>query len=185
MAMRAHTHMTARGAFLKPALAAALALAVAGCSSGSRESLGLSAPPPDPFLTVKRAPLELPADMQALPQPRPGAPSPRDPDARALAQQALAASAPRATGPAGAAAGGAGERALVAAAAAGENDAQVRETIVAEARPAERRYGLDSFFGVEIEQDPEAAAERLDPIAESDRLRELGAPAPTPPAPTE
>lgn len=185
MAMRAHTHMTARGAFLKSALAAALAVAVAGCSTGTRESLGLSAPPPDPFLTVKRTPLELPADMQALPEPRLGAPSPRDPDARALAQQALAASAQPAGAGGAATAGGAGERALVAAAAAGEDDGQVRETIVAEARPPERRFGLDSIFGFEIEQDPQAAAERLDPVAESDRLREQGAVAPVPPTPTE
>jgi len=181
MAMRWRTRLAAGCA------AMALLGALGGCSAGSggmRDTLGLSAPPPDPFLTVARAPLELPPDMQALPTPRLGAPSPREPDAQALAQQALAGASVVAAGTsaAGASAAGtsAGEAALVSA--AGEVDGAVRETIVAEAAPPERRFGLDSLFGIPIEQDPEAAAQRLDPIVESDRLRGQGTPAPVPPA---
>lgn len=57
------------------------ALALAGCS-GVKEQVGLARKSPDEFAVVKRAPLEVPAnltaDPAALPPPQPGAPRPQE-----------------------------------------------------------------------------------------------------------
>ena len=177
------------------------ALALAACSAGSgdqgggfRQSVGLDVPPPDPFLTISRAPLQLPPDMTALPPPRPGAPSRVEPDAEAAALAALAPPPPPAAAEPAAAAPVAvasrapapraptpGETALLSAAGADRADPDVRRQIVAEAPEPERRFGLDSFLGFEIQQDPDAAPERLDPREESRRLRQGGLTTPVPP----
>lgn len=163
------------------ALAAAT---LAACSTGSRsmrEAAGLEAPPPDEFIVVARAPLEMPPDLRALPAPQPGAPSRLEPDARAQAQQALTGggrAAAASTAPT------TGETALLSAAGASAANAPIREQIVVERPAPTRRYGLDSLFGVRIVQDPAAEAERLSPQEEAERLAREGLPAPTvPPAP--
>jgi len=174
------------------------ALALAACTVGSdgqgggfRQAVGLDVPPPDPFLTVSRAPLQLPPDMTALPPPRPGAPSRVEPNAGAAALAALAPPPP--AEPAAAAsvavasrapaprAPTAGETALLSAAGADRADPDVRRRIVAETPQPERRFALDSLFGVRIQQDPDAAPQRLDPREESRRLRQEGVTAPVPP----
>lgn len=159
-----------------------LALAgVTACGSSSREAIGLRVPPPDEFLVVSRKPLTLPADMTALPTPRPGAPSRVDPDPVAEAQAALTGVAPSAVA---SAAPTAGERALLGAAGAAGADPAIRETLVAEAPVPERRFGLDSFLGFPIDQTLGAAdAERLSPTEEAERLRAQGVVAPIPPTP--
>jgi hypothetical protein len=175
---------TGRGA-PRAALAVLAFLALAGCQAGSsgggfRESLGLSAPPPDPFLTVARRPLEMPGDATALPQPRPGAPSRVEPDATAMAQAALTG---RATAAARGAAPTAGESALLSAAGADQADPAVRQQIAAEAPTTRRRFGLDSFLGRPIVQDPAAERERLQAEEEAERLRRQGLSAPVAPEP--
>lgn len=169
----------ARTGLLRAALACAIAAPLAACSSsggGLRESLGLSAPPPDPFLTVARAPLEMPPSLGELPPPQPGAPSRVEPDPTATAQAALGAGFETAapTEPTAA------ETALIAAAGATDVDPAIRETVVAEAPTPERRFGLDSLFGFKIVQDPSVEAERLDAEAEAEKLRRRGLSAPTP-----
>lgn len=165
----------------------AAALALAGCSVGSsgnsggggggfREALGLVAPPPDPFLTIARAPLEMPAD-RSLPTPQPGAPSRVEPDPGRAAQTALLG-AP-VSGPS--AAPTAGEGALLAAVGADATDPAIRDVIVAEAPAPRRRFGLDSIFGIPIVQDPDADAQRVTAEEEAARLRAMGLNAPTPP----
>lgn len=162
--------------------AAALALGLAACggSKSMRESMGIAAPPPDEFMVVSRAPLELPPDLSALPPPQPGAPSRVEPDPRAQAQTALmggevavATAAPTA-----------GESALLTAVGAGPQNAAIREQIQqdAAAAPPTRRFGLTSLFGRKIVQDPQAEAERLSPEAEAERLQREGLPAPAAPA---
>jgi hypothetical protein len=156
-------------------------LGVAGCAGSSREAIGLRVPPPDEFLVVSRKPLTLPADMTALPPPRPGAPSRVDPDPVAQAQAALTGVAPTAVA---SAAPTAGEQALLGAAGAAAPDPAIRQTLVAEAPVPERRFGLDSFLGFPIDQTMGAGdAERLSPTEEAARLREEGVVAPIPPAP--
>jgi hypothetical protein len=178
--MRHFGRVICRGAAI-----AAAALALAGCSVGSsgnsgggfRETLGLVAPPPDPFLTVARAPLQMP-QTRALPTPQPGAPSRVEPDPARAAQTALLG----APVPGPAAAPTAGEGALLAAAGADAADPSIRETIVAEAPAPQRRFGLDSIFGIPIVQDPDAEAQRVRAEEEAARLRAMGLSAPTPPA---
>jgi hypothetical protein len=70
---------------------------------------------------------------------------------------------------------------LLSAAGAGSADPQIRSTLVAEAGPGERRYGLDSFLGNPIVQDPAREATRLDSREEAERLRAQGLTTPTPP----
>lgn len=159
----------------------ALALICAACGSNEqvRESVGLIAPPPDEFLVVAREPLRMPPSLNTLPTPQPGAPSLVEPNAQRRAQQALAGqtTAPVASGgpqP------GPSERALVAS--AGSGDPAIRSTIRAEvaAEPSARRFGLDSFLGFRIVQDPDAS-EAIDAREEADRLRQQGLAVPTVP----
>lgn len=155
-------------------------LALPGCGGGDlRQSMGLVTPPPDEFLVVARRPLEMPPDLAALPPPQAGAPSRVEPNPALDAQAALGLS-PRAASEVPAAASRS-EAALLAAAGAEAADGDIRERLGAEAPAPERRFGLDTLFGIPIVQDPQAEAERLDPAAEARRLREAGLPAPLPP----
>jgi hypothetical protein len=163
-----------------------LALAMAGAACGSaenfRESIGLSVPPPDEYLVVAREPLAMPPSLDVLPVPQPGAPSRTTPNPRNQAQQALAggAAAPAAAG--SAVAPSASEQALIAS--AGQADPAIRDTLRAEATAdtGPRRFGLDSFFGIPIVQNPGARPEPFDAVAEAERLRDAGLPVPaTPP----
>jgi len=180
------TEVTAIGAahrtVARLGLTVAVALSLGACagSKGMRESMGLAAPPPDEFMVVARAPLELPPDLSALPTPQPGAPSRVEPNPRAEAQAALMGDEVSA---APAAAPTAGEAALLSAAGAGPQNAEVREQIAQdESATPTRRFGLTSLFGRKIVQDPEAEAERLSPEAEAERLQREGLPAPAAPS---
>ncbi len=160
-------------------LVAALSLAACGGSKSMREAAGLVAPPPDEFMVVARAPLELPPSLSALPPPQAGAPSLVEPDARAQAQAALmggevavATAAPTE-----------GEAALLTAIGAGPQNAGIRQQIAQDEPPTtERRFGLTSLFGRKIVQDPEAEAGRLSPEQEAERLQREGLPAPAVPS---
>jgi hypothetical protein len=163
-----------------------LAVLLAACSASSdgsgrsfRESVGLAAPPPNEFLVVSRAPLQIPASTATLPPPQPGAQSRVEPDPSASARAALLGEATVESGPA--APPSAGEAALVAA--VGPSDPAVRQQLEAETPESERRFGLDGLFGYEF-PDPQADAERLSSAEEAERLRAEGLPTPTaPPAP--
>jgi hypothetical protein len=124
----------------------------------------------------------MPPSLSALPAPQPGAPSPLEPNPLADAQLALGGGFA-----AGAAASGPslGEAALITASGAAGADPAIREQVLAESPEPERRFGLDSFFGVEIVQDPTVSAERLEPEAEAERLRREGLVAPVPPIPID
>lgn len=73
-----------------PAGLTAMLLALPACDTlGSPlEALGARIPPPDEFQVIARKPLVMPA-AATLPEPRPGAPSPLDPDPHRDALQAL------------------------------------------------------------------------------------------------
>jgi hypothetical protein len=163
------------GQWTGPTRAVLLVLAVAGCggTENFRDAVGLNTPPPDEFLVVSRAPLQMPPRLDALPPPQPGAPSRVEPNPQAQAQAALAGRPiPQAAAPSG------GEQALLAA--VGPADPAVRSAIRSEtaATPTERRFGLDSFFGFPINQNPGAPVDRLDPREEAERLRTTGAAVP-------
>lgn len=162
--------------------AAALLGATAACggAEGIRDTMGLTVPPPDEYMVVSHAPLTLPPDLTALPPPQPGAPSRVVPDAQAAARSALAG-----TTTVAAASQSPAEQALLAS--AGPADPAIRQTLRAEqaAEPTTRRFGLDSFFGVRINQNPQSDAERLDPREEAERLRRAGVAAPVAPPAVE
>lgn len=167
-------------AAIRRAAAPVAAALLAGCTASSdgsgdwRESVGLAAPPPNEFLVVSRAPLEMPPSSETLPTPRPGAPSRVEPDPVSEARAALLGPSAAPAGPAPSA----GERAL--ADAAGPADPSVRQTLAAEAPERARRFGLESF-GFTFPNADGSSGDRLDPEEEAARLRERGVPTPTAP----
>ncbi len=54
-----------------------------------KEEIGLNRHTPDEFMVMKRAPLEIPEDMAALPTPQPGMPRPQETQAVAQAKQVV------------------------------------------------------------------------------------------------
>lgn len=59
-----------------------------GCSN-TKKQLGLGRKTPDEFAVLKRAPLEIPPDLRALPVPRKGAPRPQEDTTEETAQKTL------------------------------------------------------------------------------------------------
>ena len=59
-----------------------------GCS-GAKKQLGLGRKAPDEFAVLKRAPLEIPPDLRALPVPQKGAPRPQEETSEEAAQRTL------------------------------------------------------------------------------------------------
>ena len=84
-----------RSLLLLPLALAALAPAVAGCSS-TKEMLGLTKRSPDEFQVVSRAPLSMPPDYSLRP-PTPGAPRPQEGTTRDQAQGIVTGYADRST----------------------------------------------------------------------------------------
>jgi hypothetical protein len=76
---------------LSAGIAAALVLALCGCSDATKKTFGLEANPPDAFDVGTQAPLSLPPELGVLPPPNPGEPRPQQEDA---AQQGLDALSP-------------------------------------------------------------------------------------------
>jgi hypothetical protein len=163
---------------LKLVCVAGLVCALAACSgSNFRRSVGLSAPPPDEFLVVSRRPLEAPPVPGALPRPQLGAPSRVEPNPEADAQAALLGDTAAAAqdGPSRS------EEALLAATGANAVEPIDRSQIPEAAPASERVYGLDSFFGIEIDQNPGGDEDALASREEAERLRREGLRTPTPP----
>lgn len=164
------------------ALLIGVAATAAGCSTegkGVRGVLGLTKDTPDPFNVYPREPLRMPDDMSALPEPRPGAPSPLEPDPEGEARTALGVPA----APAAAEAPSAGEAALVARAGAEAADPQIRDALDDEELQRESPYGLDTIFGFKVPDGTEE--ERLEAREERRRLLEEGRTAPNPPPEVE
>ena len=61
---------------------------LAACAS-AKEKLGVGRNTPDEFAVIKRAPLEIPPDLRALPVPKIGAPRPQEDTTQETAQKAL------------------------------------------------------------------------------------------------
>ncbi|MEO0957072.1 MAG: DUF3035 domain-containing protein [Pseudomonadota bacterium] len=169
------------------------AAALAGCDKiGSPlDVFAKKKPSPDEFKVVARAPLYVPPQVsagqqvQALPEPRPGAPSPLDPQPGRDAQAALLG--------AGAGAAGVGttpsrgEQVLVGAAATGA-DGEIRTALEADAvaeaeAEAAGPYVPPSIFEVIGLSEPPAfdPEDVIEPVPESQRLQRSGIPAPNDP----
>jgi hypothetical protein len=156
------------------AAATAIALvALAGCDSiGSPfEVLAVKRPAPDEFQVIARDPLRMPASV-TLPEPRPGAPSPLDPNPSRDAAIALLGAPARPV----AGAAGSGEQALLAAADASAGNPEIRTILAAEREAGSGEYEpptIWELFGASSgpEVDP---AEVIDAAAESRRLQTEG-----------
>ncbi|MFQ5565637.1 MAG: DUF3035 domain-containing protein [Paracoccaceae bacterium] len=160
-----------------PAGLTAMLLAVSACESigNPLEAIGATIPPPDEFQVIAHKPLVMPA-FASLPEPRPGAPSPLDPDPHRDALNAL-------FGTSGSPVvstiePGAGEQALLssanAAAASSDIRFQLEEERIQEeaARPYEPPSLGELLGGSKGEKLDES--QLLDPVAESQRLQREG-----------
>ncbi len=76
---------------IKPALCAALILALAGCDDATKKTFGLEANPPDAFQVGTEAPLSLPPELGQMTPPNPGQPRPQQIDAATDAANGLVA----------------------------------------------------------------------------------------------
>jgi hypothetical protein len=156
-------------------LAAAL-LALAGCGSigNPLKAIGGSIEAPDEFQVIARKPLQMPASAE-LPEPRPGAPSPLDPDPH---RDAIAALLGASAAPTAAAGPSAGEQVLLSSAnaAAASSDIRVQleqDKVAAEAKKPYQPPSLGALLGGG-EKEKVDEAEMLDPVAESQRLQQEG-----------
>jgi hypothetical protein len=114
------------------AVAALALLALLGCDRIGNPFvvLGSKPPAPDEFQVIARKPLRMPASV-ALPEPRPGAPSPLDPTPNRDAALALLGSDPGRTAGPGAGTSR-GEQALLSAADVAAGTPEIRQTLAEE-----------------------------------------------------
>lgn len=147
---------------------AALILCLAGLNACSRvkEELGLTRHTPDEFMVMKRAPLEIPVDLSALPPPTPGLQRPQETNAVTQAKVAVLGD-PRGDV---LASQSNGERALIQKSGAGQSNDQIRQIVNQEAttenkdkRPVIKRL---LSWG---EGTPSATV--VDPVKESERIQ--------------
>ena len=152
-----------------------LALSACGAIGNPLEALGAKIPPPDEFQVTVRKPLVMPASA-TLPEPRPGVPSPLDPDPHRDALRALfgTSGSPVVSN----IAPSAGEQILLtsanAAAASSEIRVQLEEERIREeaAKPYQPPSLGELLSGRKSEKLDES--ELLDPVAESQRLQRQG-----------
>ncbi len=159
-----------------PAGLTAMLLAVPACDTigNPLEALGARIPPPDEFRVIPRKPLVMPASA-SLPDPRPGAPSPLDPDPHRDALQALFGS--RGSPVVETIEPSAGELVLLNSAnatASSEIRVQIEEERIQEeaAKPYSPPSLGELLGGSKGEKLDES--ELLDPVAESQRLQREG-----------
>ena len=156
----------------------ALPLAAGGCDS-TRNALGLTKKSPDEFAVVTKAPLVLPPEFGLRP-PQPGAPRPQDVQARDRAQAALGGSGTLTqagrgpTSSAQASSRSAGETALLQQARATNTDPDIRRKVNDEFTQLAER---DQSFVDRLVfwQEPAQPGVVVDPVKETQRLRENAA----------
>jgi hypothetical protein len=160
-----------------------LAVALGGCGNQVRQALGMTKRSPDEFQVVAHAPLTLPPDYNLRP-PEPGAPRPQEGTARDQAQTALygsnsysgtdlsaGSSFATAFDSSAGTAQSAGEVALLQNAGATGVDSDIRAQIDAEtASQVERDQTL--IERLVFWRSPEPYGTVVDPVAETERLRE-------------
>jgi len=154
--------------------------ALGGCETIGNpvEALTGKRPAPDEFQVLARAPLNMPPSLN-LPTPRPGEPSPLEPNPQAAALAALGRGPELSPGPASR-----GETALLDAAnvsaASPDIRVQLQQDQLASADEEYRPPTIPELFGAgpDLEIPPE---EVLDPVSESQRLQTVGVRAPNDP----
>ncbi|MEO1291327.1 MAG: DUF3035 domain-containing protein [Pseudomonadota bacterium] len=145
--------------------ATGLVIALSGCGDGIRKELGIVGEGPDEFRVVRRAPLERPTDLSALPAPQPGAVSRVEPQPLREAQEAVLG---RASAP-GDGVMSSSEQQLLQGAGASDADDRIRAQLAEDQEKSAPKLLLDRYFS-----DGEEQREALDAGAEVDRLVEKG-----------
>lgn len=180
MTVRRAVRMSAAGSL------AAAVLAVAGCGGNIGnpiQALTGEIAPPDEFQVMAHKPLQMPVSAE-LPEPRPGAPSPLDPDPHRDARAALLGTSGAQVVPA-AAAPSPGEQVLLTSADAAAASSEIRvqlesERIAAEANKPYSPPSLGELLSGGSEKKVDES-EALDPVAESQRLQREGLQSPSDP----
>lgn len=181
--------MTGRmaGRTVRPAGLAVVLLALAACGgSGSPlEALGVRVPPPDEFQVMAHQPPVIP-ESYTLPEPRPGARSPRDPDPERAAIAALLG--PEAAARAAAVEPSPGEQALLGAADAGAASSDIRVQLEEDKRQAAASESYEppllwELLGLTSSDELEGVdeSEIIDPLVEAERLQGEGVATPVDP----
>lgn len=158
---------------LAGAAVAAMALAaLGGCDriGSPLQALTSKPPAPDEFQVIARRPLVMPATV-SLPEPRPGARSPLEPDPNRDAVVALLGTDTRAAG----AGASAGEQALLSAANATSSDPTIRAALASDsAGDANAPYEPPTIWELFGGGGSEKPADALDAAAEARRLQSQG-----------
>lgn len=164
-------------------LGTVLMLAGCGGSQSPLEAISPKLPPPDEFQVVKHSPLEMPASL-SLPEPTPGAPSPRDPQPQREAIAALLGN----TGSrvASDAAPSAGEQVLLSSANAAATSSDIRvqletDKVAAKTNKPYEPPSLGELLGFTGSGEKLDETELIDPQAEAQRLQREGIAAPADP----
>jgi len=164
-------------------LAAALA-ALAACDRvGSPfEALGGRVPPPDEFQVIQYAPPVVP-ESYTLPEPQPGAPSPRAPNPD---REAVAALLGPEAAQAAAAEPSPGERVLLGSADAASTSGEIRVQLERDQRraAADEEYEPPTIWqllGFASDEEEIDETQVIDPVTEAERLQAQGVPAPVDP----
>jgi hypothetical protein len=160
------------------------AVIVAGCGGARDDEVSLrkirhKGNGPDEFSIIPGRPLEMPADVAALPEPVPGVPNRGDQDPLADGIAALGGNAAAR----GAAAPSAAHSGLVSHAARYDRDPAIRRTLAAEDREIRRQYGNVNLLRFLPSDDYTQAYKDqwLDAHAEERRLRRAGVRTPAAP----
>ena len=158
--------------FAKLLVLLALPLAAGGCDS-TRNALGLTKKSPDEFAVVTKAPLVLPPEFGLRP-PQPGAARPQDVQARDRAQAALGGTLTQAGRGPTSSSRSAGETALLQQARAMNADPDIRRKVNDEFTQLAER---DQSFVDRLVfwQEPAQPGLAVDPVKETQRLRENAA----------
>lgn len=140
------------------------AVALAGCGSGVKKTLGLERSAPDEFAVVERAPLVVPPNFNLVP-PDPGAPRPQENHVSDTAKGLVLgsqSSAPKAAN------GSAAETSLLKQAGAAQSDPNIRKQLAVP--EAEKPKTAAEKLGLLGTSEPEGKA--LDPVEEAKKLQQ-------------
>lgn len=157
--------------FVSILVLAAAATSLAACEK-TREQFDFSKKAPDEFAVVKRAPLEMPPDMNTLPAPRPGAPRPQEPSTSDLARSAvIGTEAQREIAVQNNVSQG--EAVLLQRSGAANASPAIRDAVDKETSEiAEKEMpGIDHLRRM-VGQNVEGPAKVVDPVAEANRIKQ-------------
>lgn len=154
-----------------PFLIAAGVLALPACEK-TKEQFDFSKRAPDEFAVVRRAPLEIPQNLNSLPPPKPGAQRPQEMSPTDQARSVVLGETPAASPPPRNVESQ-GEALLLQKTGAANASPAIRATIDAEttAIAREQEPGINKIKRW-IGQDVKEPAQVVDPVAEANRIKQ-------------